>query len=245
MGKPVAGLWAVMENNQEVWRYLTVNGYAFQRAERGNMVCWERMRVPAAARSSIAALMQAQGGGRIDPEDTTAYEAAVRELGGLPDMVRCGYMDPSDNDAADGWKRDQYGGCYRVVDDEAECLAGFLGCEPDEVERVWADATGGPTAATMEIPEVPAPPAAASRVVRVSPEVIPVGVAAREYAGFAGMPKRPRGFRDPRGRKRVYVCFDGARCVVAVREGYAWGSDAALESEVRAYLDRFGWQLAA
>ena len=87
MGRPVAGLWSAIEDNSEVWRYITVNGLIFQHGVRDNMVCWDRLRVPAAARSGIAALMGLSGG-RLNPVDETMWDAAVAELGGLPDMVR-------------------------------------------------------------------------------------------------------------------------------------------------------------
>lgn len=113
MGRPVAGLWSAVENNMEVWRYITVNGLIFQHRLRDSMVCWDRLRVPAAARSGIAALMD-MSGGRLNPDDETMWDAAVAELGGLPDMVRCGYGELSERDMERGWKLDQYGGCYRL-----------------------------------------------------------------------------------------------------------------------------------
>ncbi len=246
MGRPVAGLWSAIEDNSEVWRYITVNGLIFQHGVRDNMVCWDRLRVPAAARSGIAALMGLSGG-RLNPDDETMWDAAVAELGGLPDMVRCGYGELSERDMERGWKLDQYGGCYRVVDDDAECLAGFLGCAADEVDDVIAavDAIAEPEPVTAEIPEIPPHVNTDAKVVRVSPNVIPVGMAAKDYKPFQVFKRRPRGFKDAQGRKRVYVCFTDADCVVAVRDGYEWGADPVLEREVSEYLSRYGWTLAA
>lgn len=100
-----------------------------------------------------------------------------------------------------------------------------------------------PEPETTEIPEVPPQTNTDARVVRVADGVIPVGMAAKEFPGFAGFTRRPRGFRNSQGRKIVYVAFNSARCVVAYRAGYE--RDTTVEREVCEYLSRFGWTLAA
>ena len=256
MARPVAGLWAAYENGSEVYRYITLNGMVFQYRVRGNMIEWVRLRVPSAARSGIAAMM-GMSGGRVNPDDAETWENTIAELGGLPDMVMQGFDDPTDEDMRAGWKRAPGGDCYRVVDDETVCLAGFLGCGVGEVDDVLAAVDGvsvdpepettvvEPEPETAEIPEVPPQTNTDARVVRVSPSVIPLGVAARDFEPFQAFNRRPRAFRDAAGRKRVYVCFTDDACVVAVRDGYTWGTDAALEREVAEYLSRYGWTLAA
>lgn len=112
--------------------------------------------------------------------------------------------------------------------------------EPEPVATVVE-----PEPETTEIPEVPPQANAVARVVRVSSNVIPLGVAAKDFEPFQAFNRRPRAFKDSAGRKRVYVCFTDAECVVAVRDGYTWGTDAALEREVGEYLSRYGWTLAA
>lgn len=112
--------------------------------------------------------------------------------------------------------------------------------EPEPVAAVVE-----PEPETTEIPEVPPQTNTDARVVRVSSNVIPLGVAAKDFEPFQAFNRRPRAFRDAAGRKRVYVCFTDAECVVAVRDGYTWGTDAALEREVGEYLNRHGWTLAA
>lgn len=107
------------------------------------------------------------------------------------------------------------------------------------------DAIAEPEPVTAEIPEIPPHVNTDAKVVRVSPNVIPVGMAAKDYKPFQVFKRRPRGFKDVQGRKRVYVCFADDACVVAVRDGYTWGEDPTLEREVGEYLNRYGWTLAA
>lgn len=143
---------------------------------------------------------------------------------------------------------------FPAVGFESDGLRGFVApsvdSKPDPVvkpsESSAVDVVAlEPEPETAEIPEVPPQTNTDARVVRVSSNVIPLGVAAKDFEPFQAFNRRPRAFRDAAGRKRVYVCFTDAECVVAVRDGYTWGTDAALEREVSEYLNRHGWTLAA
>ena len=141
---------------------------------------------------------------------------------------------------------------FPAVGFESDGLRGFLAPATDgnTEPASWTDPkpvaeTVEPEPETAEIPEVPPQANTDARVVHVSSNVIPLGVAAREFEPFKPFNRRPRAFRDAAGRKRVYVCFTDTECVVAVRDGYTWGMDPALEREVGEYLSRYGWTLAA
>lgn len=244
MRKVNNGLWCVQHDDELVWRYLnTTAGKAYEFQQKTGFIAWRKLNIPASGLTGYAYAMRDNGGERLNPDDASNYESAVQSLGGIPDMVRQGLLDPSDDDRRAGWRIDSHGGCTRRISDDDECLAAFLGCSPWEAEQVFADATSEPAAVTAEIPEVPPQTNSDARVVRVADNVIPVGMAAKEFPGFAGFTRRPRGFRNSQGRKIVYVAFDASRCVVAYRAGY--GRDTDVEQAVSEYLNRFGWTLAA
>ncbi|OZG68257.1 hypothetical protein [Bifidobacterium eulemuris] len=96
-----------------------------------------------------------------------------------------------------------------------------------------------PEPVTAEIPEVP-PTVNGRAAVRCT---VPAMIPAKELPQLAGL-KRPKHFRDARGRKLVYVAHDDGRCVVAWRETYT-GGDAELEARVADYVRSIGFELGA
>lgn len=133
-----------------------------------------------------------------------------------------------------------------VAEDEAAAVA------ESEAEAVAVDAApvaetpvAEPEPETVEIPEVPPQTDDKARVVKVSADVMPAGVSAREFEGFNGFAHKARGFKNEAGRRIVYVAFDEGRCVVAYREGYRHGMCPEADTAVAEYLKRFGWTLTA
>lgn len=108
-----------------------------------------------------------------------------------------------------------------------------------------------PEPVTAEIPEVP-PRVESHEVVKTSDAivvrrvVIPGGKSVKELSDvFGAYPRRPRGFRDSKGRRVAYVAFDKRGGVVAFRDFYELGSDDAVESAIADYLAAHDLKLAA
>ncbi|WP_172146980.1 hypothetical protein [Bifidobacterium panos] len=77
-----------------------------------------------------------------------------------------------------------------------------------------------PEPVTREIAEVPPVVDDTTRVVRVSTAVIPAGIACKDLDVFKAYGRRPRAFRDSRGRRVAYVAFDATGGVIAYRDYY-------------------------
>lgn len=105
-------------------------------------------------------------------------------------------------------------------------------------ETVAKPACREPAAVTQEIPEIP-PKTTGKAVVYAT---VPTLVKARDIPEMAGM-GYPRYFRDSNRRKVAYVAANGDRCVIAYRDRYARGSDAALEKAVADYVAGLGFDL--
>ena len=108
-----------------------------------------------------------------------------------------------------------------------------------------------PEPVTAEIPEMP-PRVESHEVVKTSDAivvrrvVIPGGKSVKELSDvFGAYPRRPRGFRDSKGRRVAYVAFDKRGGVVAFRDFYELGSDDAVESAIADYLAAHDLKLAA
>lgn len=221
------GLWSASpENGRETWRYLTVSGMVWQWSRKSDAVVWEHLMVPAAAKSGVAYLMQAQGGGRLDPA-TSDYASALEHLGGVPDMVRNGLTELSEDDVSDGW----HGDLRRVWRPIPQ------GFEPDDFQDTGEFMDSGvvcePEPVTAEIPEIPPEPDGEARSSSVRVLTIPAMVPVRELEAFRGF-RRPKHFRDAKGRKLAYVATDGVRVLVAYRATYE-GGDSDLEQRVSDY----------
>lgn len=93
---------------------------------------------------------------------------------------------------------------------------------------------------TQEIPEVP--PAANTNAVTYA--TLPSLMRARDLPEFAGL-GFIRYFRTAAGRKAAYVAARDGKCVIAYRDRYKRGSDAAMESKVRDYVASLGYEIAA
>ena len=164
----------------------------------------------------------------------------------VSEIVNAAIVDTSDVDPVSDAEPEPVEDNKPTVDPAESAPVAVVDPEPVAVPEPEPVATVvEPEPETTEIPEVPPQTNTSARVVRVSPNVIPLGVAAKDYEPFQVFKRRPRGFKDVQGRKRVYVCFTDTDCVVAVRDGYTWGTDPALEREVSEYLSRYGWTLAA
>ncbi|NMM93890.1 hypothetical protein [Bifidobacterium oedipodis] len=96
-----------------------------------------------------------------------------------------------------------------------------------------------PEPVTAEIPEVP-PTVNNKAAVRCT---VPAMIPAKQLPELQGF-KRPKHFRDAKGRKLVYVAHDDTKCVVAWRETYQ-GGDSELEARVADYVKSIGFELGA
>lgn len=128
--------------------------------------------------------------------------------------------------------------------------AGELGGSTEAVETQGAEAVE-PEAVTTVIPEIP-PTATDTATVKAQhhviarPIVILGGKSVKELSDvFGRYEKRPRKFRDSRGRAVAYVAYDAETAIVAYRECYTPGSDETLESAIGDYLKAHGLTLGA
>lgn len=108
-----------------------------------------------------------------------------------------------------------------------------------------------PEPVTAEIPEVPpqAEPhdvVATSSAIIVRKVTIPGGKSVKELSDvFGAYVRKPRGFRDSKGRRVAYVAFDGTGGVIAYRDCYMQGADTRLEQDIADYLSAHNLKLAA
>lgn len=130
----------------------------------------------------------------------------------------------------DGWTISDMVEMALMDDDDAE----------NGTRAVTSHAAAEPAATTQEIPEVP-PATNADAVVYAT---VPTMVRARDIPEMRGM-GRIRQFRTGTGRKAAYVAAHDGRCVIAYRDRYKRGSDAAMESKVRDYVAGLGYEIAA
>lgn len=91
-----------------------------------------------------------------------------------------------------------------------------------------------PEPVTCEIEEVPPVVDDTARVVRVSTAVIPAGVACKDLDVFKVYGRKPRAFRDSRGRRVAYVAFDMSGGVIAYRDYYQ--PDEMVDKAIMDYL---------
>ena len=126
--------------------------------------------------------------------------------------------------------------------------------EPSKIETVTAEVAAPevdePDPVTAEIPEVP-PRVESHEVVKTSDAivvrkvVIPGGKSVKELSDvFGAYPRRPRGFRDSKGRRVAYVAFDSTGGVIAYRDYYT-DVDTRLEEQIADYLANHNLKLAA
>lgn len=242
------GLWSVLRDDEIIWVYInTLNSCAYQFEQKSTYIAWKKLNLPKSAikYGGYAYGLRANGGERLNPDDTTVYNEAVTELGGIPDMIRQGFNEPSDDDCANGWVRDVNGGCVRRITDSDKSLADFIGCNPWEIDEVFRQETSEIVIDECDTvkPTIVQNETTIGHVVNVDDERIPVGMVAKDFGGFTGFAKRPRAFKNSQGRKILYVAFNDVNCVVAYRDWYE--RDSSVEAQAAEYLKRFGWQLTA
>ena len=108
-------------------------------------------------------------------------------------------------DAFDAYRQD-------FVSSDREVVAFIVGCR----ELGLLD---DPEPVTCEIKEVQPVEPVVSRV-RVTVATIPAGVACKDLDVFKAYGRKPRAFRDSRGRRVAYVAFDATGGVIAYRDYY-------------------------
>lgn len=227
------GFWGDAENH---WRYISLTQKrVWEKCENFGRQSWRIIAHGEQPTRDLAAVMRHDGWWLLDPRsmDASEYEQVLSEAGEYPEGMILGDGDLIDGDRQKGWRgldadRPDF---YELAsadggasdDDDADvCVAAFLGCEPCEVDDVFAWFYSADTACEAG---------------DVTESVVPAGRAWREVPELVNLGVKPRVFG--RLHHRVAYVFAGVGGVtVAWKEGYVRGSDPDGESLLQGYVRR-------